>query len=498
MFLKKVHVKNFRGLQDVVLEFNQSLSPSVFPVGSLNGGGKSTLLQLIFILLRCAADPQKHHYIQNILKSNWTNSHLTEGEILHCILSGDEQEIDLRFLIASKTLNGQQLNSFYDLEIAKEQLTQEIGKNIDLEQLNIQISTLKAIIRNSSNTDAVIVLTQSRKIYQFLINFQNFLNQYQCHDKIVDLAIARYFLIDVNMWQMKDLEELMEDSKILNELLSRLEALALSLRNGLFFIEQLKQLLKMPIFHLKQGGYHYITNLSTEFSIFCQISHDASILNEISEKIYLACPLTQIFLFLKEQDRRQILGGSGGLLDYVKSVDAAKQEIGNWYTYEFFPVEILGRILQRCRDQDTSVALSSGGSYGTSLMQTQQEINQFFLDKTVSIEDDFKRIIFRKKGSDQALLPEDLSHGELKKFGIYLWLKYMEIKDTIVLMDEVEIGFHPDWQYEIIHELLEWSNNNQFILATHSYDLCSAVTPAHVNEIEPRLNSKRQDSQDSQ
>ena len=36
-------------------------------------------------------------------------------------------------------------------------------------------------------------------------------------------------------------------------------------------------------------------------------------------------------------------------------------------------------------------------------------------------------------------------------------------------MDEIEIALHPDWQYEIVNDLKDWAQNNQFILATHSF-----------------------------
>jgi len=61
------------------------------------------------------------------------------------------------------------------------------------------------------------------------------------------------------------------------------------------------------------------------------------------------------------------------------------------------------------------------------------------------------------------------------------------MEDSLVLIDEIETGLHPDWQYEIVNELQEWARNNQFILATHSYELCQALTPSHVKELEPRL-----------
>jgi predicted ATP-binding protein involved in virulence len=64
------------------------------------------------------------------------------------------------------------------------------------------------------------------------------------------------------------------------------------------------------------------------------------------------------------------------------------------------------------------------------------------------------------------------------------------MQDAIVLIDEIENGFHLDWQYTIVRNLVEWGKNNQYILATHSYELCTAVTPAHVKEIEPKLTTK--------
>jgi predicted ATP-binding protein involved in virulence len=90
-------------------------------------------------------------------------------------------------------------------------------------------------------------------------------------------------------------------------------------------------------------------------------------------------------------------------------------------------------------------------------------------------------------GETIELYPEDFSHGELKRLSIYVWLKFRNIEDAIVLMDEIEIAFHPDWQYQIISDLKEWAPSNQYILATHSYALCEALTPAHVKEIEPKL-----------
>jgi len=68
MHLQRVQVPDFRVLKDIDISFEKEFSPRIFPLGSLNGGGKSTLLQLIFILLHCSVDPKKHEFIWNLLE----------------------------------------------------------------------------------------------------------------------------------------------------------------------------------------------------------------------------------------------------------------------------------------------------------------------------------------------------------------------------------------------------------------------------------------------
>lgn len=149
-------------------------------------------------------------------------------------------------------------------------------------------------------------------------------------------------------------------------------------------------------------------------------------------------------------------------------------------------MNLIADAFKTARDKDFAEALKSGQN-GEHVKNLKLDLDDFLLGKQVTIDADFSRVIFKLKATGQDLSPEDLSHGELKKLAIYLWLKFTEIKDAVVLMDEIEIGLHPDWQYEIINDLQEWSKNNQFILATHSYELCQAVTPSHVKELEPKL-----------
>jgi len=485
MFLKKVHVKNFRGLQDVVLEFNQSLSPSVFPVGSLNGGGKSTLLQLIFILLRCSADPQKHHYIRNILQLDLGDE---EYELIRFVINHQNEDIDLRFIVASHQLSDQSLDVFYELAEIEKTLNRDFGSDISPNIINGHIVELRQIIQRLKESKNLLTVDQWRRIKNFTENLQNLLDQHNWSDR---LSVVRRLTNKIDRFGVSNSQSGLMIAQSLNELLNELEDVNFDLDRLIGHLVTYGKSVQHILAQLGQIGYKYITQLSEKNLLFCEVSSSQSFLRLISEHIYLSFPLTQFALFLDRDLLKEVLSIEGDL-SYMQSLKSVKEDLGNLYTYEFFPVQMLIDIFQRCVKEDTSIGLNSD-AYGTSLMGLKKEINEFFTDKTVSIENDFTTILLKKKGSDQALLPEDLSHGELKKFGIYLWLKYTNIKDAIVLMDEVEIGFHPDWQYSIIHELLEWSNNNQFILATHSYDLCNAVTPAHVNEIEPRLTSKKED-----
>ncbi|MGK7880584.1 MAG: AAA family ATPase, partial [Crocosphaera sp.] len=93
MKLLKVSVPNFRNLKNVELTFEPSLKPAVFPIGSENGGGKSTLLQLIFVLLTCSLDDEKNVYLSNLLSSVVDNCLIAKIEVIY-----QEKIVDFSFI----------------------------------------------------------------------------------------------------------------------------------------------------------------------------------------------------------------------------------------------------------------------------------------------------------------------------------------------------------------------------------------------------------------
>ena len=375
MKLLQVQVPDFRVLKDVDIKFDRRFVPNIFPLGSLNGGGKSTLLQLVFVLLHCCTNPERHHYIGNLLHGFTFNNDGSDRVLAIINIWDGEKEVEIKFLVGD-----------YPIE--------DIAVDLDDEYHN----------RNGIHPP---VLREEHIIY-----------------------ICSYFL-SVGMGE--------------NRLLCRV--------SGNLYRYQAKDLL-----------------------------------DEISNKIFLAAPITQVFLFISRESRYRLFAKNGGG-NYDSDLKLSKSKLPGFFTYDFAPVDLLIKAFTSARDEDFRTAIETEGEYGKRYKELLAELNLLLANKKVNISTDFSKITFKLDTNDGniELYPEDLSHGELKRLSIYLWIKYSKIKNAIVLMDEIEIGFHPDWQYEIIRDLEEWSSSNQYILATHSYQLCRALTPAHVRELEPKL-----------
>jgi hypothetical protein len=367
MHLLRVQVPDFRGLKNIDITFEKDFVPSIFPLGSQNGGGKSTLLQLIFVLLHCSVDEDKKPFLQNLLQG----FKIHDGE-------------DKRVLAIIDIWDGQ--------------------KNVNLEFFSEECSPSEAMVD---------------------------------------------FNEDINS----------EDSI-----------------NLCYYSNAQKN------------------NQELNTKLLCHLTHQSkdqakSLLHKISRQIFLAAPSTQIFLFLPPDSRKLLFSNSSKAdKNYYGILASARLELKGLFTYDFLAVNLLIKSFKDARDRDFREAINTGG-YGNSYQTLINDLNLLLANKRINLNEDFSGVNFKldKNGETIELYPEDLSHGELKRLSIYIWLKSRNIEDAIVLMDEVEIAFHPDWQYQIISDLKDWAPSNQYILATHSYALCEALTPAHVKEIEPKL-----------
>jgi len=382
MRLLRVQVPDFRVLKNIDLSFEKDFFPQIFPIGSQNGGGKSTLLQLIFILLHCSGDPEKIEYVVNVLHRCQLEDELEQKTLaIFEILTDNREEVKLDFFICR---------------------------------------------------DAYVKQFVSDLDGQFVYDFGD--------------VYIKHFVSDI-------------DGQFL-------------------YLCQAKNQKNEEIFLL--------CKFSQATQEECQL-----FMKELSSKIFLAAPSTQVFIFLPKATNKslfQINQGNPDSSNYYLAMADIKKKLSNLFTYDFLPVELLINYFIMARDQDFAQAIETG-EYGNNYQLIRQNLNSILSDKEINLDKDISGITFKFKGdtNGEELYPEDLSHGELKRLSIYLWLKYRRIKDAIVLMDEIEIALHPDWQYKIIEDLQEWEPSNQYILATHSYELCQALTPAHVKEIEPKL-----------
>lgn len=405
MHLQRVVVPDFRVLKDVDITFEKDFTPSVFPLGSQNGGGKSTLLQLIFVLLHCSNNPWRCDYLQNLLSEIVVEN---EARLLATfeIIDG-ENTVTLHF----KVINDEYLKNIA-LPKYKEVLFQYSPFNYSFlelltpqEEQHEMLPTLNRIIE-----------------HEFESNSCSFITTYR------------------NDW-------------ITNALICE----------------------------------------ATGFSSDLKLVH---FLHSISTKIYLAAPSTQTYLFLPQRIRKSLLSRikEPNMSFYTEQLQKAKSYMENFFTYDFLSFDLLVDSFKEARDNDFREAVKTG-TYGQSYLKLLNSLNNLLADKQITLNEALDDVVIRLKDGTEINV-EDLSHGELKRLTLFLWLMYHTEKDAIILMDEVENALHPDWQYGAVRDLEEWAPSTQFILATHSYELCEAVTPAHVKMLEPKLQKRSTDGND--
>ncbi|NFG61517.1 ATP-binding protein [Clostridium sp. CMCC3677] len=81
-----------------------------------------------------------------------------------------------------------------------------------------------------------------------------------------------------------------------------------------------------------------------------------------------------------------------------------------------------------------------------------------------------------------------LSSGEKQLFLRALSLKFLEVNNSVILIDEPEISLHPQWQKKIIDVYESIGNNNQLIIATHSPHIIGDIESKQLRVIKRNKN----------
>ena len=379
MHLQRIQVPDFRVLKDVDISFEKEFTPHIFPLGSQNGGGKSTLLQLIFVLLHCSGNPDRVEFIQNLLHDFEVYDESGKRTLAIIDIWDGSKTVQLHFFVGDETYFGNLL--------------------AEQEKLLLTMVSEKSNVRKNNDINDIIEIASWPRITKY----------------------KKYLLCQLN----------------------------------------------------------------------CVDFINEKFLNELSNQIFLTAHISQIFLFLHPDNRKSLFKTqANNQTNYYQQIKTANSILPGFFTYDFLAINILIEAFKKARDEDFKQAVEQGGNYGNNYIKLLAELNNLLSNKKINVQPDLSGINFKIDGDDTELYPEDLSHGELKRLCIYMWLKHNKIEDAIVLMDELEISFHPDWQYQIVRDLEEWGATNQYILATHSYELCNAVTPAHVKELDPKLQPR--------
>jgi predicted ATP-dependent endonuclease of OLD family len=231
--------------------------------------------------------------------------------------------------------------------------------------------------------------------------------------------------------------------------------------------------------HLNLQNLIYITHISNNNVVLLETNMPEELLNELSNKIFLTAPNSQIFLFLSNDEKHNIFNEFSSknqryFESYYDNVKEAKKILDGFFTYDFASTELILQSFKKASEEDLKEKRKTG-KYGPKYDELTHELKGFLDGKEITENETGDRVIFKSKANGEELSPEDLSHGELKKLGIYIWLKYIVDKNAIVLMDEVDIALHPKWQYELINDLTKWSENTEFLLATHSPQILSST-----------------------
>ncbi|MFT4925760.1 MAG: putative ATP-dependent endonuclease of OLD family [Phenylobacterium sp.] len=449
MRLKKIEIAKFRNFENVIINLEKNDFPPIFPVASNNGGGKSTLLQFVFTLLHCFMDEDKKVYLQNLLADIEVVT--AESPLASFIVESDGVDYELKFWLEPVDSVFGNFDLFPNFERAQRQLA--------VEPPNQNHRNAFFHFRDDVNK-SLNVTTQLSKGLEWASSFIS-----NDDEKI----LLRRAQESVNIRDYSELVNAIYDNAenpchIGQEIKARhasLQSSAAKLKN-----------------QLNSQNLSYITHLCNEQSVLLlqtQIPDDQLI--ELTQKIYLAAPGSQIFLFLAQSDKQKIFNSftdkDSTSQSYDSSVIEAKQQIPNFSTYDFAAADLILTAFNQAFEKDLKVKIKTK-QYGTHYDELAAELNNFLEGKEIAADESLKSVIFSLKDSGKILKPEDLSHGELKKLSIYIWLKYIVGEDAIVLMDEIDIALHPKWQYQISKDLTEWSANSQFLLATHSPQILSA------------------------
>jgi len=470
MYLKSLHIHNYRMFKDVRIDFKKQeldgTTYTVFPVASLNGGGKSTLLQFIFTMLHCAFDEERQPYLANLFKDE-------EFEFAE----GQEEIPVANFELESSILQW----------VSIELRAFNTKKRSVISNINLFLKELDKIQRKGWR-----VLEQERPLN--LDNVESFLEEYVPSFKDIPFQANKNHTWRLRNWNSNFEMQNISPEDIVPQYINTLKEEIVNLQRDL------DKSLRKDFQKYKDAFFIGLTLKGVALVAFTDIPE---LNNYVTSSVFLAAPRTQPFHFLDKDAQKKLFYADNldSEVNYEHHLAEARKHLPNFFTNEFVNAELLKDVFLAARDEDFRFNLENG-RYGDSLDVLRKGVNDFLDGINISISPDFERVIFTHENTGKELSPEQLSHGQLKRLSLFVWLKHVVKKDALVLIDEIDIALHPRWQYDISAEISEWAENSQFLLATHSPQIISANPAANTvvlqkeGETVRALSQKRREDSD--
>lgn len=107
--------------------------------------------------------------------------------------------------------------------------------------------------------------------------------------------------------------------------------------------------------------------------------------------------------------------------------------------------------------------------YKAPFKNLEDELNEFLSPKKVMVENG---VLYFIQDANK-LTFDDLSAGEKQLVAMFSYIYLAVKKNGIVMIDEIEISLHINWQRNIISKLIEKREDIQFIISTHSPSILS-------------------------
>ncbi len=473
MFLKRVEIDKFRNFQNAEVEFSENKFSKVYSIASINGGGKSTLLQFIYIMLSCFREKKLHKYIINLLETeNYPSDY--QNRIARFVIA-DEQDIDLEYMVLpaeNELFNSNLLAELENLEADLKKHHEDLRQSAEFIKFYETLKKSDSVtneLRSLALKFTPIVVFPKSKDYDVY-------NRVKGSDKLLDFQVFAEYIKNRDSYIVEDKTQAMTNRK-----------------------KELIEAMKLQKEQLKAEGFNYITTFAdNKLLLLLKSNVDNDVLDKISHAVYLNGPDTQIYLFMSKEDKQTLLNNTSTThyFDYDKfgneiyvannyndRIRKVKRDLKNYNTYDFVSKKIIIKACKKAFEEDNKEKLRTN-QFGCHYDDFIKDLNTFFDDKRIEITDEMSDVKFYLSSEEKELSPEDLSHGELKRLSIFIWLKYLIEKGAIILMDEIDIALHPKWLYRISKDLDRWANRNQVILATHSPQIVSATYYKNIIKLE--------------